>query len=100
MIDRGSLRGTEIERRKQHVGGGSSYFLDMIGGREEGGEGNGEDKEDNIFFHLKKKPKMEITRQAHKGDNYTSPQGRQPDKPTKETTRQAHGHKGRHAATG
>ena len=53
-----------------------------------------------MYFILFFKPKMEITRQAHKGDNYTSPQGRQPDKPTKETTRQAHGHKGRHAETG
>ena len=55
---------------------------------------------ENTRKTIKKKPKMEITRQAHKGDNYTSPQGRQPDKPTKETTRQAHGHKGRHAETG
>ena len=43
-----------------------------------------------MYFILFFKPKMEITRQAHKGDNYTShkgdnqtsPQRRQPDKPT------------------
>ena len=37
---------------------------------------------ENTRKTIKKKPKMEITRQAHKGDNQTSPQRRQLDKPT------------------